>query len=163
MVDDGFRRFCHRFLENVLMRHVFPHFHHILGLSGGMDICLSGRRGDADGDVLQRPSESCHRMSLEMGKYHHEVIVQEIFPYIIRFQVFTSFYRKCRLAFRVHDVHRGYGGETMVDGCFQVIFRVVTSTAVGSVAFHYRAVHFLHQRFDEIRIEVVVVARLAGG
>ena len=128
-----------------------------------MDISLSCGRSDADGNVLDGTAESGHRMPLEVGQYEREVIVWVSLAHIVGFQVFAVFHRQRGFPVRVHDDHRGDVGETVVFGRFQVTFRVGTSAAVGRIAFHDGSVNFLHQIFNQQRIEVIVVPRFARG
>ena len=162
MGGDRFGRFGHRLQKIVLRGQAAPQFLGVLGLSGRVNPRFSGRRGDADGDVLDRAAESAHRVPLEMRKNHHEIVLREVRAYDVVFEVPAALDGQAHFALGVHDVHRSDGRESVVGGGFQVVFGLGASAAVGRVALDDRALHRLHQIADQGRLQEIVASRLSG-
>ena len=128
-----------------------------------MNVSLSRRRSDTDGDILDSPTETAHRVTFEMGQHYGKVIFRVRLSHKIFFQMLSPFHGQRYFSVRIHDDYRGYGRKAVVFGRFQMLFRIGTSAAVGRIALHDSAVHLLHQPFYQCRIEVIVISGFAGG
>ncbi len=98
-----------------------------------------------------------------MGEDHREIVAGIVRADEVLLQVPASADGQGHLAVGIHDVHRGDLRETVFLRGFEVGFRGGPAAAVGRVALDDRAVDLLHQVFDEVRVQVVVVARFACG
>ena len=125
-----------------------------------MDVGFARRRGYSYGYVLQCAAETGHRMTLEVGEHHKEVVVQEILAHNIRLQMPPAAHGKLRLAVSIHDVHTGYASETVLPGHLHVAVNRAALAAVGRVALNYRAFHHVYKILYQGRLQVVWIAGL---
>ena len=163
VVHDGARRLGHRLDEVLLRRQVAPDSARVVGLPGRVDARLAGRGGDADGEVLQRAAEAAHHVALEVVEDHEAVVVRErgadeVLPEVRR----TGGARDFELVELVHDHDLRNGIEAVVLDGLPVLRRLLARAAVGGVALDNVALERPHERPDELRLEVVRVAGLAG-
>ena len=83
-----------------------PHFFHALRFSGGMNVSLPRRRSDTDGDILDSPTETAHRVTFEMGQHYGKVIFRIRLSHKIFFQMLSPFHGQRNFSVRIHDDYR---------------------------------------------------------
>ena len=153
----------HRLQEAVLILHVVPQpFHHLL-IACRVDVRLAVGRCHADARVLQHTAQAAHRVSLEVCEVDHEVVVLQVRAHDVVLDVRGVLHGDVELTLLVHQVHLEAGCEAVLLDGLPMSLEGVAAAFVGGVALHDGAVHLVHQQSDELRLQVVRVARLAGG
>ena len=127
-----------------------------------VDIHLAVGRGNADGDVLQRPAEAPHGVPLEVGQHQQGVVVLQVCAHIVLLDHLAAGDGQLHVPVLVHNVHRGGGSPAVGVHGVPVGVGGVAPAVVGGVALHDDAAHMVDHGFHKIRAKEVLVARLAG-
>ena len=109
-------------------------------------------------------------MAFEVVEGNHEVVVGHVAAHDVVLDVGGVLHGDAHLALLVHNVDAEQGCEAVTLDDLPVVGRgvalvllVAGAAAVGGVALHDGAVHQLHEVLDELGLQVVGVAALAGG
>lgn len=109
--------------------------------SAGVDPALALSRADADGDVLYRPAEARHGVTLEVGEDNKGIVVGEVRTHEVLRQARTAGDGDGEGAVRVHNIHVGDGGKSVILRHLHVHGGTGAAAAIGGVALHDGAVH----------------------
>ena len=151
----------HRLVEEVLFGDTTPQLLGVFGNTRRVDIGFAVAGGDTDTLVLQHAAEAAHGMPLEVGEIDQEIVVRQMFAHKVVANMQRVAHGDTHLAELVHQVAGGNSRPTMVDKDLLMVFDSITLAPIGGVALDNSALHLIHQGLDELRIEVVVSARLA--
>ena len=132
-----------------------------------MDQCLACRRSTAYGELLERTAVASHGMAFEVSQNKHGIIVENVLAQIVFLQDLAVRDGPDHIrTFRVHQVNsEDLVPAVILDQCQMLRCMVpyaAEGIAIGCIAFHDGAVHFLHHRLPEIRTQEVLVSFLAG-
>ena len=166
VVVDTLCRGSHTLQEQVLRRPCReevrpPSLLGVVGLACAVYVGLACRRCHANRGVLQDAAETSHRMSLEMSKVDHEVVVVYVFADDVVLEVCRVLDCNPLLPELVHQVDREDAVESMLMNSLPVVLGVLACSSVGCAAFDDVAVHLLDQGADKSRLQVMIVASFA--
>lgn len=162
-IGDGACRIRHGCEEGILFTRVAPQS--VLRFPGaaGVDPRLAVRRRAADRQLFQRAAVAAHRMALEVGQHEEGIVGEEIFADVILMQHLAVSHRKHRVrALCVEKIDREQLGPAVAFEQLPVLLRRVARAAVRRVALDHGAGHRVHHRLQEGRVQIVLVALLAG-
>ena len=101
-------------------------------------------------------------MPLEVGQVDHEIVVLQMAPHDVVFQVLPVLHRNGEFTLRVHDVHPGNIRKAVVLRRLKVVLRPGALAAVSRIALHNGAFHAVHQILDQLRTQEIMAARFPG-
>ena len=91
--------------------------------------------GATDGDVLHRAAEAAHRMTLEVRKYDHGVVIDDMPAHGDFLEVLAATHRQIYRALGVHDVNRAERPTIDLER-FKMLFGRKAVAFVKRVSFH---------------------------
>ncbi len=138
-----------------------PQLFGVFGNARRVNIRLAVVGSDADTLVLEHAAKTAHGVSLEMGEIDQKIVVCQVFAHKVVADMQCVAYGDTHLAELVHQVAGGDSRPAMVDEDLLVVGGGIALARVGGVALDDSALHLIDQGLDELRVEVVVSARLA--
>ena len=162
MCNDGRGSVGHGFEELVLLGDVAPELVLVFGFAGGVNPGFASRRGDADRELLKRAAIAAHRVTFEMRKYEHGIVIVEILADEVLFDDFAVWNFKRRVGLGVHNIDREVIGPAVIFDELLMLLGGVASALVGGIALDDSAVDMFDDRAHKFRMEVVLVTFFAG-
>ena len=162
MRNDGRGSVGHSFEELVLLGDVTPEFVLVFGFAGGVNPGFASRRGDADRELLKCAAIAAHRVTFEMRKYEHGIVIVEILADEVLFDDFAVRNFKRRVGLGVHNIDREVIGPAMIFDELLMLLGGVASAFVGGITLDDSAVDMFDDRVHKFRMEVVLVTFFAG-
>ena len=163
MADDSLAGIRHALQKMILRRQIVEQLRRFRGHARRMDVGLSMGGGDTDADVLQRAAEAAHGVSLKMRQHKDGIIIVQMLSHDVFIQMEASLHRNLHLSEFIHDVTGSHGLKAMLFNGLPVKLRVLALSAVGSAALDDRSVKQVYQIPDQLRMQIVVSTRFAGG
>ena len=151
VADHSLIRFGHR-LEKVILLSFDPL---VFSHACGMNPTFAVRRGDTNGHVLQRTSETTHRMPFEMRKHEDGIIVVDMPADDVIGDMAVLGYRNLDLAAHVHDLDRS---DVVVSTFLEhgkAFFGSLSIAVVCRCAFHQCSADLLYQIPDQRGIQII--------
>ncbi len=126
-----------------------------------MDIGLTCRGSDTDRLVLQHATEATHRMTFEVGKIDHKIIVFQVRTHTIVVNPCGIYDRNGEVTLLVHKIHLGNIQEAMFANGLPMFLGISATTPIGGVAFNQCATHRIHKLLNKTWLKIIVTTRLA--
>ena len=162
MRNDGRSGVSHGFEELVLLGDVAPELVLVFGFAGGVNPGFASRRGDADRELLKCAAIAAHRVTFEMRKYEHGIVIVEILADEVLFDDFAVWNFKCRVGLGVHNIDREVIGPAMIFDELLMFLCGIASAFVGGIALDDSPVDMFDDGAHKFRMEVVLVTFFAG-
>ena len=162
MRNDGRGSVGHGFEELVLLGDVAPELVLVFGFAGGVNPGFASRRGDADRELLKCAAIAAHRVTFEMRKYEHGIVIVEILADEVLFDDFAVWNFKRRVGLGVHNIDREVIGPAVIFDELLMFLGGIASAFVGGIALDDSAVDMFDDRAHKFRMEVVLVTFFAG-
>ena len=102
-------------------------------------------------------------MAFEMRQDKEGVVIGQMLAHNILVQMEPVFHRDFHLSELVHNIAGRHCFEAVVFDGFPMLFWVHSSAFIGGAAFNNRTIERMDQRANQLRMQIVVPARLAGG
>ena len=152
----------HRLEESILVADILPHALDSLLLPCRVYIGLAVCRGYSDALVLQRSSQSAHRVALEVGEVDEEGISLQVAADNVVSQVCGVADSDAYLSLSIHDVNGRDSCESMLLGHTHMLLSGAALPSVGCVTLDDSAVDKLDKGSYQLWLEIVGVSRLAS-
>ena len=150
-------------LRHGLQKSVLVSAPHAAAGAAAVDMGLSLRGSNTDGNIFYSAAVPCHGMALEVREHYIVIIVRKMAAHIVFFQISASRHRQRHGALLVHDVHIRYLRIAVVFRHLIVHGRADPGTTVCCVALHDgRIIKGLHQNPDQVCPQIIA-ARLPCG
>ena len=114
-----------------------------------------------DGDILNRPAKTRHRVPLEVRQDNIRIIIREMRTHPIAFKARSTLHGQFHGTLRIQNVHIRNRRKSMILRYLHVHGRFRPGAAICRIALHNRTVHGLYQVLNQFRIEIITCRRLS--